>query len=154
MTRFDLGNKTLIFMANFKPSVVVSGRVKDVLPIVDLFPTLINIDVEATNKKWRQLPNTPAVVELIDNEIETFWYSVGELKNCKNDLMFHNISKLAKLYYVYHKAQQTLKKKFPNTTSKPHAKDLLKCFDNGEPISSEHFIPPTEMLFVKIIYEH
>lgn len=32
MKRFDFGSQKLIFMANFKPSVVLSGRIKLVLP--------------------------------------------------------------------------------------------------------------------------
>lgn len=89
--RFNFGNSTIKFMANFSPSVAVSGSVLSIIPIVKLIPETFNLDLEKTNTEWRLLADCATVSKLKNERIDKFWYEVGEIRDFDGVEMFGNI---------------------------------------------------------------
>lgn len=166
-TRFEFGNGILKFMNNFEPSVALSGRIPSVLPIMNVVAPL-KLDIDLVNSDWRHLADVEELKPLQSLKIEEFWYQIGGLKDEDGQIMFNNISKVVnsllclpqssanveRIFSQHNNIKTELRNRLGIDTSNAllHAKDMLKCFDEGQPICCFDFKPSDAMINAKLTY--
>lgn len=68
-TRFNFKDPILIFLNNFQPSKVASGKVKSIVKILHYIPKLSDkIDAKNLNSEWRLIPDIPDMKHLVEKE--------------------------------------------------------------------------------------
>lgn len=156
--RFDFKDNNLKHFAYFVPEVALSGEIGSVLPIVKLFTQYQN-KAEEINEEWRLLATIPAIK--FDN-INDFWYKIGEMKNGNGTKMFENISNVGKaVISLPHSSANAerifsqlnlIKNKTRNkllvtiTSALLSAKDLLKYHEKDENVC--HKWEPSKTLII------
>ena len=166
-SRFDFDNGVLKFIPNFEPEKALSGTVKSVVPILKLVPTF-PCDIETLNFEWRLLADMPSLVMYKDMAIEEFWFQISTITNNDEEYLFENISKLAKallclpqssanverIFSQHNLIKTRLRNKLCTKTAGAllHAKDMLKCFNAGNAISSTKWEPTKELLGKNLDY--
>lgn len=89
--RFPLKNNPLRELRVFEPENVKKGNLPTIVSICRNFPILIKpTDFQKIDTEWRLLRNTNEI-QKFDNNSESFWMSVSELRTGDNSPMFENV---------------------------------------------------------------